>query len=216
MFYTEIDDSIERTYLVSFDREELKELLNTVVRSSSYRVEGKFEVAGIKSKKGLSHITLMNGDSLYENVQNSYNQSGYDELGDREEFLSFTASKVVPPHLATLLHDVLEEKEESISNLLKYGNSEELIPIDEMITRQLHKVDEIDNFDFDNKIQALEELKRLVFAKENHHCYDVDLLKRLYSDSLSIIGLKLICEKFVRDENKVLLKDYLNKNNHHS
>ena len=214
MYYTEVGDSIERVYLVSFDRDELKELLDTVVRTSSYRVEGKFEVAGIKSKKGLSHITLMNGDSLYENVQNSYNQSGYDELGDREEFLSFNASKVVPPHLATLIHDVLEEKEGSIPNLLKYENSEELIPMDEIIARQLDKVDEIGNFDFDNKIQALEELKRLVSLQKNHHYFDVDLLKKLYYESLSIIGLELVSEKIIKKGDKVLLKEY--KNNHHS
>ncbi|MBR2828494.1 MAG: hypothetical protein IKE70_04615 [Bacilli bacterium] len=214
MYYIEVDDFVERTYSVSFDKDELEKLLDTIVKTSSYRVEGKFEVAGIKSKKGLSHITLMNGDPLYENVQNSYNQSGYDELGDREEFLSFTASKVVPPHLSTLVHDILEEKEESLSNLLEYDNSEELIPIDEIITRQLDKVNEIDNFDFDNKIQALEELKKLVFAKKNHHYYDVDLLKKLYSESLSIIGLELVSEKVTKKGDKILLKEY--KNNHHS
>ena len=211
MEYLELGKNVERIYSVSFDSLKLEELLDQVIKNASYREKGKIVApreAKLKGKKSISGCSLLNGDPLFENIKDAYLSSQYDEMGSREERILVTGEMIHSPILATLIYDVLKEKEGSINHLLDYENSQELIPIDEKIAKQLDEVNSIDNFDFGNKIHALEILRELVFAQKNHQYSDVELLKKYYSEVLSNIELKLISEKVVKNGDKILLIDY--------
>ena len=71
--------------------------------------------------------------------------------------------------------------------------------------------DGLEDFDFTNKIQALNKLKQLCEYKEKGYYFNTTLLQNYYMQVLNCIELNLTSEKFLNQNNKVFLKDLLNK-----
>ena len=69
----------------------------------------------------------------------------------------------------------------------------------------------LDNYDFSNKIQALNNLKQLCEYKEKGYYFNTTLLQNYYIQVLNCIELNLTSEKILNQNNKVFLNDLLKK-----
>ena len=211
MFYKETAKKYERVYEVLYNDNELSDLLESIITNTSYQIKGRFVEASVKTKKELNLFDISNPGYMYKDIKNCQVNSAYDELGSRCQVLDFNATKICPPHLASIIDSILKGEEKAIPNLLKYGNDEELVPIDVKILALNDKINNIDNMNCDMKISALEDMKRLIKEKKEHQYYEPELLKQYYMKALSIIELNMISEKLMVDGPKVLLKNYISK-----
>lgn len=211
MIYREVTEKYERVYEVSYDIDNLEELLQKIVNIVSYRIEGKFIERSVKSKKELNSFALDKPGYMYQDIKNCSITTIYDELGDRCQALEFNATKICPPYLAHVVAAILRNEDGSVSKLLRYEDEEELIPIDQRILRLNNEINSIDNKDCDMKISALNALKELLEAKKKNRYYDAALLKNYYREALSLIELNMISEKVVTDGPKILLRDFIDK-----
>lgn len=205
MKYIEKNKNVERVYSVHYDSEKLKELLDEVVRNLSYRTDGHFNPLHIITFDGnviTSGANLPNGDPEYENIKK------IEYYNYQDDSIRVVGTKVTSPRLAFIIKKILSDDEKGIYEFLDYKNASELIPIDEQIVAANKAIDEIDNFDFNKKMSALNELKSLCAVKENKQYFDVELLKQYYLQAYSLIELELISEKTMMSGNRVLLKDF--------
>lgn len=217
MKYIYKDDKVERVFDVSYDEEELKTLLDNVVKKLSYREDGGFVIEpGPKfDNNGFSNgPVLPNGDQEYENVTGLMQWMHEGSLGYPGDSIKIKGTRVVPPRLASIIGKILSDDPKGINDLMEYPKRSECIPIDERIETTNKEIDKISNFDTDNKIGALERLKQLCDDKKNGRYFDTKLLKSFYLETLSIINLRLDTETIInKNDNKILLKDYINNKN---
>ena len=207
----EKSDNVERVYLVNYDNEKLKELLDEVVRNASYKTNGKFTApynASFEGKKFTSGADLPNGDPMYENIKSIYRFTSDGPYSYHNDSIAVEGTKVTPPKLAFIIRGILSEEPNSIYEFLNYETNDELVPIDEKIVAANKAVDEIDNFDFNKKRNALDTLEQLCEDKESKKYFDVELLKKYYLQASSLFELELISEKTINNSGRVLLKDY--------
>ena len=211
MEFIEKSDNIERVYLVYYDDKKLKELLNEVVRNASYRTDGTFTAPYNASFEGnvfTSGADLPNGDPMYENIKRIYRFTSKGPYSYHDDSIAVEGTQVTPPELAFIIEKILSNETNSIYKFLNYANHEELVPIDEKIAAANKAVDEIDNFDFDKKINALNSLKRFCENKKGKEYFDVELLKKYYLQACSLFELELVSEKTIKNGGRILLKDY--------
>ena len=212
MKYVEKSDNVERVYSVYYDELALLNLLNRIVRQASYRVNGTFTApygARYSGKKFTSGAELPNGDPMYENITSIYPYtSNDDQYSYRNDSIAVEGTKITSPHLADIIKGIIDGKSNSISEFLNYSKSEELISLDKKIFNINEVIDKTDNFCYDEKIEALELLKRYCENKNAGKFFDVTLLKRFYDEACSLIGLQLVSEKTIKNDVKILIRDY--------
>lgn len=212
--YVEKSNNLEKVYDVYINEEQLKKLLDEIVRKTSYIVKGLFlEYAfdlevDIKRKKILSGAELPNGDPKYINIEKMYRCESDSPVSYHDDSIAIEGEKVVPPQLASVICNLLCEKKGSINEFLIYGNNDELISIDQKIESLDKSINEINNFNTDEKIKQLKMLKYLCLKKKDNEVYDVNLLREYYLNAYELIELKLISEKRLLDSESVSLKTF--------
>ena len=113
------------------------------------------------------------------------------------------------PSLAYIIQRILVNDPDSIYEFLNYETNDELVPIDKKIEAASKAVDEIDNFDFDKKIEAIKRLKKIYTVKKEKKYFDTELLKQYYLQAYSLFELELKSVKTIKkNSGRVLLKDY--------
>ncbi len=211
MKFIEKSDNVERVYSVYYNNEKLKELLDEVVRNASYKTEGVFTApynATFRENAFTSGADLPNGDPMYENIKRIYLYTSNGPFSYRDDSIAVEGTQVTPPELAFIIERVLSNEPNSIYEFLNYATHDELVPIDEKIAVANKAVDEINNFDFDKKIKALNSLKNLCKYKSEKKYFDVELLKQYYSQARSLFEMELVSEKTMKNNGRILLKDY--------
>ena len=103
------------------------------------------------------------------------------------------------------------EKDGSIEGLLNYKDNDDIMHIDLRIENLNYFINTISNFDFTNKIQAINDLKKLCEYKEKGYYFNTTLLQNYYIQVLNCIELNLTSEKILNQNNKVFLNDLLKK-----
>lgn len=211
MEFIEKSDNVERVYSVYYDSKKLKELLDEVVRNASYKTDGTFTAPYNASFEGnvfTSGADLQNGDPMYENIKRIYRYTSNGPYSYHDDSIAVEGTQVTPPELAFIIEGILSDEPNSIYEFLNYATHDELVPIDEKIAAANKAVDEIDNFDFDKKINALNSLKQFCEDKKAKEYFDVELLKQYYLQARSLFELELVSEKTIKNSGRVLLKDY--------
>lgn len=190
MKFIEKKDNIERVYSVNFDRKKLKELLNEIVRKTSYRIEGKFTIPSCLAYDD----TLPNGDPMYENIKNKYTTTSTGEDSYHDDLIVIEGTEVNSPMLADIIGGILDGDSESIYLFANYLSSDELVPIDKQISDANQKVNDIANADVSNKIEALNDLQELCEDKKEGKYFDTELLRKYYLKARSLFSLQLVNE----------------------
>ena len=210
MEFIEKIDNVERIYLVRYDDEKLKKLLDEIIKKASYKIDGTFTAPhDAKFNNGIFTYgaCLPNGDPMYENIKRIYRYTSTGTYSYHNDSIAVEGTKVTPPQLAFIIDGILSNDSDSLYAFLNYLNNEELISIDEKITTANKAVNEIDNFDFDRKINSLNILKKFYNDKKEKKYFDVKLLKKYYLQARSLFELQLVSEKYVKHGGKILLKD---------
>ena len=121
--------------------------------------------------------------------------------------LHFHGSKLVPPKLAEVVHNLLYDHRDGLIKFLDYENDEELISIDEEMEDLERRANELNTAEeLDEKLRLLSLLQCRRAAKSRGEFYDVEKLKRLYEQLGSMLYLKTM------DENEVPYGDYVTIN----
>lgn len=211
MEFIERKDNVEKVYSVNYNGEKLKDLLDEIVKNVSYKIDGTFTApynASFEGNTFTSGASLPNGDPMYENIKRIYRYTSNGSYSYHDDSIAVEGTKLTPPELAFIIKRILSEDSNSIYEFLSYETYGELIPIDTKIEYANKDVDEIDNFDFDNKIYALNNLKQLCEDKKSKKYFDVELLRQYYLKACSLFELQLLSEKVTKNGERVLLKDY--------
>lgn len=211
MEFIETNDTIERVYSVYYDSEKLKKLLDEIIKNVSYKTEGTFTApsdAKFEGNRFISGADLPNGDPMYENINRIYRYTSDEPWSYPYDSIGVEGTQVTPPELAFIIVSILADEPNSIYEFLNYPADDELIPMDEKIETTNKIINETDNFDFDNKIDALNYLKSLYEKKQNKEYFDVELLKHYYLQARSLFELELVSEKIMKKGDKVTLNDY--------
>jgi len=145
---------------------------------------------------------------MYENIKRIYRFTSNGPYSYHGDSIAVEGTQVTPPELAFIIERILSDEPNSIYKFLNYATHDELVPIDEKIAAANKAVDEIDNFDFDKKINALNSLKQFCEDKKAKKYFDVELLKQYYLQARSLFELELVSEKTIKNSGRVLLKDY--------
>ena len=216
MEFIERNDNIERVYYVDINKDKLKELLNEIIKKINYKVNGEFILSNdlevdFNNKKIISGACLPNGDDLFVNIKDIYRFTSRGQYSYHNDSIKIIGDKVIVPELVNIIQDILSEKNGSINKLLKYKDNDEIKNMDLRIENQNYSINKISNFDFSKKIKALNNLKKLCEYKEKGYYFNTTLLLHYYMQVLDCIELKLISEKILRKNNKVLLKDLFKK-----
>ena len=216
MEFIERNDNIESVYYVDINKDKLKELLNDIIKKINYKINGEFILSNdvkvdFNNKKIISGACLPNGDDLFVNIKNICRFTSSGPYSYHNDSIKIIGDKVIVPELVNIIQDILSEKNESINKLLNYKDNDEIENINLRIENQNYSINKISNFDFSKKIKALNNLKKLCEYKEKEYYFDTTLLLHYYMQVLDCIELKLISEKILRNNNKVLLKDLVKK-----
>ncbi len=212
MEFIEKSDTVERVYSVFYDKENLTKLLDEIIKKTSYRTTGKFTApydATYKGKVFTSGANLPNGDPMFENIKEIYRFTSKGPYSYHGDSIAVEGTIVTPPELVDIIMKILKENQKGIVDFLNYKNNSELIPIDEKIDTANKAIDAIDNFSFEEKIEAIKTLEKYCNEKKEKRYFDVELLKQYYLKACSLIGLSLISEKTIMHDQKILLKDYI-------
>lgn len=196
MRYTRKEGNVEYIYEVGFPTRTLADLLNEIIRKCSYKVTDKFSFTygnegSLKFNNDKTQIiegaSLLNGDPEYVDITDVYNYQ-YEHPGDS---FRINGTKIVSPELASIVYDIINKDNRGLERLLDYQNNDDLIPIDEQIANLRNGVNAMSDFDVDDKIDALTELKGLLQRKANKEFFDAELLKSYYERVLQLITFKL-------------------------
>ena len=196
MTYTKKGNST-KTFEVSYDKEQLKELLNKIVRECSYKVKGKFEhrcgeiVYEYNPCRIIDGPRLPNGDFIYQDITRIYDDfDGMCSCIDTVE-----GSMVIVPKLANIVVRLIKEDSSAIDDLEAYAYSDEIISIDTRIERtvnEIHKKSSTAEKDVDKLIELSEELKQLRNKQNNNQYFNLVLLGMYYSMVKDSINYQLV------------------------
>lgn len=202
MEFIEKDDMCESIYLVFLDKVELENLLNDIVRNTSYKIDGTFTVpSGVvfKDNEFVSndYVSLPNRDPMYINIKNIYRYTLRDSVyGYHGDSVAVEGTEITSPKLASIIKEMINDYPDSIRDFLAYSDSDEMTLIDDRIARANKEVDEIDNTETKKKICALNNLKELCDLKKEKKYFNTELLKAYYSKAMSLVVLQLVGTKY--------------------
>lgn len=172
MGFIEKDDMCKSIYLVFLDKVELGNLLNDIVKNTSYKIDGTFTVpSGVvfKDNEFVSndYVSLPNGDTMYINIKNIYRYTSRDSVyGYYDDSVAVEGTEITSPKLASIIKKMINDYPDSIRDFLAYSDSDEMTLIDDRIARANKEVDEIDNTETKKKICVLNNLKELCDLKK--------------------------------------------------
>ncbi len=214
MQFVENKENIKRIYEITFDENEIKELIDKIVEFASYKVEGTHyipyeQTAMIDDNEFKPLITLPNGKPIFTNIKKMYECATPDISALHGEDVAFVGTRIIAPQLSIILKRILEGDEKALYDLVDYENNEELIPIETKVIKANKKVNEIDNYDVDNKIAALKELKKVLEKSKSEEFSNEFLLRNYYSKALALIRMHLISETVYKEEPEISLNHYL-------
>jgi hypothetical protein len=202
MQYTIEKGDTTRIYEVIYDKEKLEELLNKIVRESSYKVKGEFILKVSEVVYGFDHErcygirklpSLLNGDPIYQDVTKVYDD--HDGLSRERVFVN--GSKVILPKLAYIIFSILNGDVDAIKLLFEYASDDELKPIDIIITKKIDRLVEIKadlNANNDELVEISKQLTELGERKKVGHYFDLFSLNKCYSEAVGSISFELISE----------------------
>ena len=198
---------------VNYDFKKLKVLLDEIVRKTSYRSYGTFTapydaIPDLRKNIFISGASLPNGDPMYQDIRKIYSFTSHGSYSYHNDSIAVDATMLTSPLLAYIISDILLDKPNSIYDFLNYASNDELIPIENKIDMINKSIDEISNFNTDEKISALESLKNLCEKKKLNQYFNTELLNQFYMEACEIIELRLVSEKNLKNGPKILLKDY--------
>ena len=112
MEYIEKKGNVERVYEVLYDKEKLKELLDKIVRTASYREQGTHIIlAGPKYENNKfeegQEPKLLNGDPRFENITSLSEWSSDGIYSYHGDSIQIKGTKVVPPRLEYIIYNIL-------------------------------------------------------------------------------------------------------------
>lgn len=192
MEYIVREGEVKKTYLVIFDRERMQNILNEIVRTCSYKVDGRHIISkSVITKKWNELINgpvLPNGDPVFTNITHIYSTTSGNTYSVYDDSYGIFGTKTYAPELATIIKNVLDGNDENaIYELIQYGATNEMVDIDDKIELALEEAKKIDDADHNKKISALSILKALCEQKEKKEYFDA-------------IGLQLSYEQIVDNE----------------
>ena len=213
MEFIDNNGEVERVYEVYVDKEKLNVLLDKVIKETSYREIGDFALpynASFEGNRITSGAKLLNGDPMFEDIKRIYPDKLYGENSSFSDGIIYKVEgvKVVVPDLAEVLNDIRKGIYGSINNLFEYSKNPELIPIQDKIDEANKQVDFIDNYEVDEKIEALKSLKKLIDDLNDGRYFDEVLLKEYYNEAFSLISLELKSEKVIRKGKRIVLEQF--------
>ena len=138
MKYVEKDEKSQKVYGVYYDADKLKDLLDRVIKKTSYREHGTFTApfrARYMENKFVDEVNLPNGDPMYEDIESIYSFESGGPYGYHDDSVGVVGIEVHPPRLAKIINGIMQGDEESIPELINYVNYRDLIPIDERIAK---------------------------------------------------------------------------------
>lgn len=200
MTYTKKEGKSTKTYEVSYDKEQLKELLNKIVRECSYKVKGKFEhncgeiIYEYNPYRIIDGPRLPNGDFIYQDIKKIYDDfDGMCSCIDTVE-----GSMVMVPELANIVARLIKEDSSAIDSLLDYENSDEFVSIESEIdlkVKEIHKKSSTAEKDVDKLIELSKKLEMLRNKQTNNQYFNLVLLGMYYSMVKDSINYQLVSDK---------------------
>ena len=203
MLYVEKNEKSERVYSVSCDTKGLSELLDQIVRETSYRKTGRFIVIEDDKSNGINGYKLPNGDRQYENISRVFPPITSKIDGS----IGVVGTKVIAPELARIVRGLIDEDASAVGRFINYKSNPELVSIDDKITAANGELNDRKNSDYAWKTATLSKLRDLFEDRNNGHYFNAELLKQFYDVACSLVDLKLVSEKITIGD-KILLKEY--------
>ena len=197
MTYTKKEGNSTKTFEVSYNKEQLKELLSKIVRECSYKVKGKFEhkcgeiVYEYNPCRIIDGPRLPNGDFIYQDITRIYDDfDGMCSCNDTVE-----GSMVMVPELANIVARLIKEDSSAIDALEAYAYSDEFVSIESKIdlkVNEIHKKSSTAEKDVDKLIELSKELEPLRSKQTNNHYFNLVLLGMYYSMVKDSINYQLV------------------------
>ncbi len=196
------DENRELTYELNFDREKIINLIDEIVEKCAFRKNGRYFVDARtmnEAERKIINNMFWKDIKTYENFSDIKMEDVEDEYdywrpGDPRPY-SFEAEAIVVPDLVIYLMNVLNGKSIDYN---WFAKREELHKKDVAMKKiQLldSEINKISNFDWNKKMQMLEEFASIVKCFRNIPNFDNEILSNFYDKVESCIKLELIQEK---------------------
>lgn len=192
-------------YEIIFDKKEVADLMFEIAEKCRFKIKKnivlndfaigkdseKYVISDLKRKKDIT------GKSIYEHIYDvnifANIDGNYWTHGDPYN-VSFTAVVNYLPSLVQILKNLINGIN-SYEELLNYQNSSELIDIECQLANMDEEINNISNYDPEEKINCLKRMKEMLdFAKLNKD-FDTKLLYELYLKAKSLFKLELVEER---------------------
>ena len=200
-------------YKLTYDEEQIKELINTIINDCSIKRKGRYIIEAHSKKEAEEQIysaTTWNGINIYENVSDIVRETVNDPFdywrpGDPVPF-SFEAEALFVPELVNYLIDILNDNNDTYDEFI--ARSE--LSIKQNTELKIQKLDleinNISNFETKRKIAKLEELATNIKFLNELPNFDYDLLSRHYDMAESYMELELLQETVTYPKRRNLYK----------
>ena len=191
----------ETIYELIYDKETIKQLIDDIVKNCSIRKKSRYVVNAVtieEAKEQINSSMFCDKIKIYKNVKDIRTEKINDSFdywrpGDPRPY-SFEAEALVVPELVYYLMDILNESDIDYN---WFKNRKELTR-KEKIQLEKQKIDaeinKISNFDTENKIRKLNDLKIAVEILNDIPNFNKDLLAKYYDIAESYIKLELVQE----------------------
>ena len=196
-------NNVENVYEVNVNTNEIRQIINVLVRNCSYRERGSFVApveATISEDKKLSGALLPNKDPMFERIKNVYKIKGEDSF----DSIGVDAVKVTPPKLTKILKGLIDGESTSIYDFIIYKNDSELVPIENRIMKL--------NFELEDDPSDKEKQKELTELCEDYkygRYFDADVLSDFYDKARSLITLVHVRQTtYFNEPSRQLLKSF--------
>ena len=190
----------ELVYEVTYDEDQLRSLLDDIVKKIYYTKEGTYKIyTGCEEYYEIPHIdgtTLPNGDCMFINVKSVKPSFFTDEPLYYAEILG---DKIYVPRLAEIIKSILDGSSYALDELKEYAGSVELIPIKDRIIDFSKRIDLISNYEYEIKIDGLKRLRELCDMEDNHHYFNIKDLLEAYKKTFSLLKVQLVSIKVVEE-----------------
>ena len=195
------NENKESTYELIFNDEKLINLIDEIIKNCAFRKNSRYVVEARtknEAERQIENNIFWKEIKTYENfsdirVEEVNDPNDYWRPGDPRPY-SFEADAIVVPDLAIYLMNILNGKDIDYNWFLK---REELYKKDNMMKKiqQLDlEINQISNFDWDKKINMLEEFARTFKRFTNTPCFDTELLSSFYDKAENCVKLELVQE----------------------
>lgn len=200
-------------YKLTYDEEQIKKLINTVINLCSIRRKGRYIVQACSKKEAEEQINstkTWNDINIYENVSDIVRETVNDPFdywrpGDPSPY-SFEAEALFVPELVTYLIDIINGENIDYDEFIARSELNRKQEIELKIQKLDLEINNISNFDTKRKIAKLEELATQVKFLNEVPNFDYDLLSKYYDIAESYMELELLQETVTYPKRRNLYK----------